>query len=91
MRLVCVAALAAGLVGLAGAQAPQPPAGGQPPAGQPAKGKAKSIIKVTVPNEKAELMIEKEAMKTTGLTREFETPELEPGTKLTLLTTREPP
>lgn len=75
MRLFCVAALAAGLVGLSGATAQQPPAG------QPAKGKVKSIIKVTVPTEKAELMIEKEAMKTTGLTREFETPELDAGTK----------
>jgi uncharacterized protein (TIGR03000 family) len=80
MRLFRVAALAAGLVWLSGASA-QPPAA-QPPAAQPpAKAKVKSIIKVTVPNEKAELMIEKETMKTTGLTREFETPELEPGTK----------
>src|SRR5947199_2320242 len=52
MRLFCVAALAAGLVGLTGATAQQPPAG-QPPAGQPAKGKVKSVIKVTVPTEKA--------------------------------------
>jgi uncharacterized protein (TIGR03000 family) len=74
MRLFGVAVLAAGLVGLVGAA--QPPAG-QPPAG----GKVKSVIKVTVPNEKAELMIEKETMKTTGATREFETPDLEAGKK----------
>jgi uncharacterized protein (TIGR03000 family) len=72
MRLFGVAVLAAGLVGLAGASAQQP------------AGKVKSVIKVTVPNEKAELSIEglqKETMKTTGTTREFESPELEGGKK----------
>lgn len=73
MRLACVAVLAAGLVGLSGAAAQQPPAGG----------KVKSVIKVTLPTERAELTIEKEAMKTTGRTREFETPELAAGSRWT--------
>jgi uncharacterized protein (TIGR03000 family) len=41
--------------------------------------KAKSLIKVTVPQEDAELTIEKQVMKTMGETREFDTPDLEAG------------
>jgi uncharacterized protein (TIGR03000 family) len=66
-----LATLVIGFSWLSGATAQQP-------AG---KEKVKSIITVKVPTEKAELMIEKETMKTGGLTREFETPELEAGSK----------
>lgn len=41
--------------------------------------KAKSKLKITVPQDDAELQIEGKATKPTGTTREFETPELEPG------------
>ena len=41
--------------------------------------KVKSKIKVTVPREDAELKIEDKMMKLTGVTREFETPDLEAG------------
>lgn len=41
--------------------------------------KAKSKIKITVPQDDAELMIEGKATKPTGVTREFETPELDAG------------
>ncbi|CAN5163985.1 hypothetical protein BH11PLA2_BH11PLA2_42910 [soil metagenome] len=46
---------------------------------KPAAAKAKSLITVTVPTEDAELTIEKQAMKTPGEKREFDTPELEAG------------
>lgn len=39
----------------------------------------KSKIKVTVPQDDSELLIENKATKTTGLTREYDTPELEVG------------
>jgi uncharacterized protein (TIGR03000 family) len=41
--------------------------------------KVKSKIKITVPREDAELKIEDQATKPTGVTREFETPDLESG------------
>ena len=41
--------------------------------------KAKSKLKITVPQDDAELKIEGKATKPTGVTREFETPELEVG------------
>ena len=41
--------------------------------------KAKSKLKITVPQDDAELQIEGKATKPTGTVREFETPELEPG------------
>ncbi len=41
--------------------------------------KVKSKIKVTVPQDDAELKIEDKATKPTGVTREFETPDLESG------------
>ena len=46
-------------------------------AAQPAA--VKSKIKVTVPKDDSELLIEKKATKTVGVTREFDTPELEAG------------
>ncbi len=91
MRAFALATLIAALLGLTGTA--QPPEkqdkSKQPPAAQPpdkekdkaaAKG-VKTVVTVTVPREKDELMIEKEAMKTTGTTREFETPDLEAGKK----------
>jgi len=51
-----------------------------PASAQPKDGKkAKSKIKITVPQDDAELLIEGKATKPTGVTREFETPELEAG------------
>ena len=41
--------------------------------------KVKSKIKVTLPREDAELKIEDKLMKVTGVTREFETPDLDSG------------
>ncbi len=41
--------------------------------------KVKSKIKITVPQDDAELKIEDKATKPTGVTREFETPDLEAG------------
>ncbi len=41
--------------------------------------KVKSKLKITVPQEDAELQIESKATKPTGVVREFETPDLEPG------------
>jgi uncharacterized protein (TIGR03000 family) len=41
--------------------------------------KAKAKLKITVPQDDAELQIEGKATKPTGVTREFETPELEVG------------
>ncbi len=46
---------------------------------KPAAAKITSTLKVTVPQEDAELTIEKTAMKTPGVVREFNTPELEAG------------
>lgn len=51
----------------------------QAPAAIPAK--AKSALKVKVPQDDAELTIEKTIMKTQGSVREFDTPELETGAK----------
>lgn len=61
--------LAAGLVALTGA----------PSAAQDTKKTAKSKIKVTVPQDDAELKIEDKATKATGKSREFETPPVEVG------------
>lgn len=52
-------------------------AGAQPDKGD--KKKAKSKLKVLVPQDDAVLLIEGKATKPTGTTREFETPELEVG------------
>lgn len=46
---------------------------------KPADKKIKSKIKVTVPQDDAELMIEKKKMTPSGTVREFETPDIEPG------------
>lgn len=54
------------------AQAPQPPKA-------EAKAKVKSLLKVKVPQEDAELKILDQAMKTGGSVREFDVPELEEG------------
>jgi len=43
------------------------------------KKKVKSKLKITVPEQDAELTIEQTQMKSTGLVREFETPDLETG------------
>jgi uncharacterized protein (TIGR03000 family) len=51
----------------------------KPVAAQAPKG-LKSKITVTVPQDDAELQIEKKTMKTAGKVREFDTPELEPKT-----------
>lgn len=53
-------------------------ASGSPAVAQPAAG-AKSKIKITVPQANAELKIEGTATKATGLTRDFETPGLDPA------------
>jgi uncharacterized protein (TIGR03000 family) len=63
------AVLAAGLVALAGG----------PSVAQDNKKTAKSRIKVTVPQDDAELKIEDKATKATGKAREFETPPVEVG------------
>ncbi len=49
----------------------------QPPV-PPPKG-VKSKIKVTLPQDDSELLIENKATKTTGVTRDYDTPELEAG------------
>lgn len=46
---------------------------------KPAAGSVKSKIKVTVPEEDADLLIEDRATKATGVNREFETPPVEAG------------
>lgn len=56
------------------------PAETKPAEKKPAAEKVKSTLKVTMPAEDAELQIEKTAMKTPGLVREFDVPELEKGT-----------
>ena len=60
----------AGLLALAFAASPGASAQAPP---------VKSKIKVTVPQDDAELLIESKATKTTGLTREYDTPPLEAG------------
>jgi len=73
LRLAGLAALAVAVAGLTVA-----PAAGQPDKKADAK-KAKSKIKITLPQEDAELMIEGKATKPTGVVREFETPEIDTG------------
>lgn len=46
---------------------------------QPSAPKTKSKIKVAVPTDDSELLIENKATKTTGVAREFESPDLETG------------
>ena len=79
-RFAGLTAAAVALAGLtAAAGTAQPP---KPDTKAEKKGdvkKVKSKIKVTVPQEDAELMIEGKATKPTGPTREFETPEVETG------------
>jgi uncharacterized protein (TIGR03000 family) len=73
VRIALAAALAVGLASLAGtapAQAQVPP---------PPTGTVKTRIKVSVPDEKAELLIEDTLTKATGKLREFETPPLDAG------------
>jgi len=70
VRLGLGVALAAGLVALAG---------GPSAVAQDAKKAAKSRIKVTLPQEDAELKIEDKPTKATGKSREFETPAIEVG------------
>ncbi len=65
--------LAVGLVALAGG-----PTAAQDPT-KPATGTVKSRIKVSVPQDDAELLIEEKATKATGKLREFETPPIESG------------
>ena len=67
--LVVLVSLLASLTGRA-AFAQQPPAG-----------TTKSKVKVNVPQENATLVIEGKATSTVGMTREFDTPDLEPGKK----------
>ncbi|AWM41523.1 Ribosomal RNA small subunit methyltransferase A [Gemmata obscuriglobus] len=52
---------------------------GAQPEKKDAAQKVKSKIKITLPREDAELKIEDKLMKVTGVTREFETPDLEAG------------
>src|SRR5581483_10336993 len=75
VRIGLGAALLVGLAALSGA----PSAAQQPEKKQPAAGTVKSRIKVTVPQDDAELFIEEKATKATGKTREFETPPIEAG------------
>jgi uncharacterized protein (TIGR03000 family) len=57
--------------------APQPPANPPPPA-QPAAA-VKSKVKVTVPQDDADLSVEAKATNTKGKVREFDTPDMEAG------------
>jgi uncharacterized protein (TIGR03000 family) len=75
VRIGLGAVLAGGLVALAGLPAPAQ----QPAKKQPTAGTVKSRIKVTVPQDDAELLIEDKETKATGTTREFETPPIEAG------------
>ncbi len=73
MRLRFPALVGLGLLVLAvSGSSPIPLAAAQPTT-------VKSKIKVTVPQDDSELLIENKATKTTGLTREYDTPELEAG------------
>lgn len=75
VRIGFGAMLMAGLVALAGG----PGAAQEPKAAQPTPAAVKSRIKVTVPQDDTELQIEGKATKTTGKSREFETPAIEGG------------
>ena len=57
--------------------ATQPPPAGQPPAAQPMG--VKSKVKVTVPQDDAELSVEQKPTNTKGKVREFDTPDMESG------------
>lgn len=73
MRLRFPALVGLGLLVLAvSGSSPIPLAAAQPTT-------VKSKIKVIVPQDDSELLIENKATKTTGLTREYDTPELETG------------
>jgi len=73
MRLRFPALVGLGLLVLAvSGSSPIPLAAAQPTT-------VKSKIKVIVPQDDSELLIENKATKTTGLTREYDTPELEAG------------
>jgi uncharacterized protein (TIGR03000 family) len=75
VRIGLASLLAAGLVALSG----RPTAAQQPDKKQPAAGTVKSRIKITLPQDDAELFIEDKPTKATGKTREFETPPIEAG------------
>ena len=69
VRIGFALAFTCGLLALAGRSTlAQPPAGG-----------VKTKLKITVPQDDAELLIEEKATKATGKVREFETPPLESG------------
>lgn len=73
VRIGLTAVLWAGLVALA-----RPTTAQEPEKKQPA-GTIKSRVKVILPQDDAELLIEDKATKATGKTREFETPPIEAG------------
>lgn len=73
-RRVGLAALVAGFIVFTGPLSAQPKAGEKGDAA-----KVKSKLKITVPQEDADLQIEGKSTKLDGLVREFETPELEKG------------
>ncbi len=74
VRIGLAALLWAGLVALA-----RPTPAQEPEKKQPAAGTVKSRIKVTLPQDDAELFIEDKPTKATGKSREFETPAIEAG------------
>jgi uncharacterized protein (TIGR03000 family) len=74
VRIGLAAVLGAGLIALA-----RPTVAQAPEKKQPAAGTVKSRIKVTLPQDDAELFIEDKATKATGKSREFETPPIEAG------------
>lgn len=90
LRFAGLAALAvavAGLTGPAGFTQPKKEEKKEEKKAEPKKGeekkadgkKVKSKLKITVPQEDAELQIEGKATKPTGAVREFETPEIDAG------------
>ena len=72
VRIGLAAVLWAGLVALA-----RPTVAQEPEKKQPAAGTVKSRIKVTLPQDDAELLIEDKPTKATGKSREFETPPID--------------
>lgn len=74
VRIGLAAVLWVGLVALA-----RPSVGQEPEKKQPAAGTVKSRVKITLPQDDAELLIEDKPTKATGKSREFETPPIDAG------------
>ncbi|MDB5308569.1 MAG: Methyltransferase domain protein [Gemmataceae bacterium] len=80
LRFAGLAALAVAVAALTGSiGVSQPPAAEKKEEKKGDSKKTKSKLKLTVPQDDAELLIEGKTTKPTGATREFETPEIEPG------------